>query len=163
MLVPAGGSRCAREGASSAVEPARGRRGPSSEAEPARGSVSPRARRTCSREREPSSEADLARGGALLGRSGEPRGPSWRGMCCVRTFCVMFEECLCFVFLQVLSRIPPVFQRTLVAVPDSSPRASVCVPVRFPQMLEPTGRAFFPPGRKCLSVGPRQQTRGSSP
>jgi hypothetical protein len=46
MLVTACGSRCAREGASSEAEPARGRWGPSSEAEPARGGVSPRARRT---------------------------------------------------------------------------------------------------------------------
>jgi hypothetical protein len=58
MLVPACGSRCAREGASSEAELARGglgpsseaelargRLGPSSEAEPARGGVSPRARR----------------------------------------------------------------------------------------------------------------------
>jgi hypothetical protein len=51
MHVPACGSWCAREGASSEAEPARGRRGPSSEgepsseAEPARGGVGPRARR----------------------------------------------------------------------------------------------------------------------
>jgi hypothetical protein len=84
MLVPMCGSKRAREGASSEAEPARGRRGPSS-------------------------EADLARGGALLGRSGGPRGPSRRGLCYVRVFRVMFEGCLCFVFLQVLSRIPPIF------------------------------------------------------
>jgi hypothetical protein len=58
--------------------------------------------------------------------------------------------------------IPPFF-RTLMAVPDSSPRASVGVPVRFPQTLEPADRTFFPPGCKCLSAGPRQRTRGSSP
>jgi hypothetical protein len=95
MLVPACGSRCAREGASSEAEPARGRRGPSSKAE------------TRSREREPSSEVDLARGGALLGRSGGPRGPSRRGLCCVRMFRVMFEECLCFVFFAGFKQDPP--------------------------------------------------------
>jgi hypothetical protein len=52
MLVPACGSRCACEGASSEAEPARGRRGPSSEAEPARGWSGP------------SSEAETARGSA---------------------------------------------------------------------------------------------------
>jgi hypothetical protein len=50
-----------------------------------------------------------------------------------------------------------------MAIPDSSPLASAGVPVRFPQMLEPTDRTLFPLGCKCLSVGPRQQTRGSSP
>jgi hypothetical protein len=86
MLVPACGRRCAREGASSEAEPARGRRGPASEADHARGG------------REPSSKVDLARGGALLGHFGGPRGRSRRGLCCVRMFCVMFEVCLCFVF-----------------------------------------------------------------
>jgi hypothetical protein len=86
MLVPACGSRCAREGASSEVEPAQGRRGPSS-------------------------EADLARGGALLGRSSGPRGPSRRGLCCVRTFCVMFEVCLCFVFFAGFKQDSPRFFR----------------------------------------------------
>jgi hypothetical protein len=59
--------------------------------------------------REPSSEADLARGGALLGRSGGPRGPSRRGLCCVRMFCVMFEECLCFVFFAGFKQDSPGF------------------------------------------------------
>jgi hypothetical protein len=72
MLVLVCGSRCAREGASSEADLARGGH-------------------------EPLSVADLARGGALLGHSGL-RGPSWRGLCCVRMFCVMFEVCLCFVF-----------------------------------------------------------------
>jgi hypothetical protein len=56
----------------------------SSEAEPARWG------------REPSSEADLARGGALLGRSGGPRGPPRRGPCCVCMSCVRLE--VSFVF-----------------------------------------------------------------
>jgi hypothetical protein len=34
----------------------------------------------------------------LLGRSGGPRGPSRRGLCCVHTFGVRFEVCLRFVF-----------------------------------------------------------------
>jgi hypothetical protein len=50
-----------------------------------------------------------------------------------------------------------------MAVPDSSPRASAGVPVRFPQMLEPTDRTLFPPSCKCLSAGPRQRTRGLAP
>jgi hypothetical protein len=50
-----------------------------------------------------------------------------------------------------------------MAVPDSSPRASVGVPVRVPQMLALADGTFFPPGCQCYSVGPRPQTRGSSP
>jgi hypothetical protein len=45
----------------------------------------------------------------------------------------------------------------------SSPRASAGVPVRVPQTLEPADGTFFPPGCQCLSVGPHQRTRGSSP
>jgi hypothetical protein len=110
MLVPACGSRCAHEGASSEAEPARGRRGPSSEAEPARGwrglsseagsargGVSPRARQTS------------LEGGALLGRSGGPWGPSRRGLCCVRMFCVRFKVCLCFVFFVGFKQDSPDF------------------------------------------------------
>jgi hypothetical protein len=48
-------------------------------------------------------------------------------------------------------------------LPDSSPRASAGLPLRFPQMLEPTNRTFFPPCLRTLSVGQRQRTRGSSP
>jgi hypothetical protein len=46
MLVHACGSRCAREGTSSEADPARGRCEPSSEADLIRGGLSPRARRT---------------------------------------------------------------------------------------------------------------------
>jgi hypothetical protein len=142
-------SRCICEGISSEAEPARGGRGPSSEAEPsrggrepsseaepARGSVSPRARRTLFEgEREPSSEADLVRGGreplseadlpeggALLGRSGGPQGPPWRGPCCVCAFCVRREVCFCVLrFYGFYVGLPLVFYGTLRAVPDSSP------------------------------------------
>jgi hypothetical protein len=98
MLVPACESRCAREGASSEAEPARGRRGPLSDAEPARGGVSPRARRT------------LLEGApcwtALVGRGGH------RGVGCAVCVCFVFcSRSVCVLcFLQVLSRIPPVFR-----------------------------------------------------
>jgi hypothetical protein len=46
MPVHACGRRCAREGTLSEADPARGRREPSSEADLARGGVIPRARRT---------------------------------------------------------------------------------------------------------------------
>jgi hypothetical protein len=94
MLVPACGSRCAREGSSSEVEPARGKRGRSSEAEPARGRRGPSSDADLARGgREPSSEADLARGDALLGRSDGPRGPPWRGLC--RACFVLGLRCVC--------------------------------------------------------------------
>jgi hypothetical protein len=38
------------------------------------------------------------------------------------------------------------FKGTPRAVPDSSPRASVGLPIRLPQMLEFTDRTFFPLG-----------------
>jgi hypothetical protein len=41
-----------------------------------------------------------------------------------------------------------------MAVPDSSPRASVGVSVGIPQMLMLADGAFFPSGRWCYSVGP---------
>jgi hypothetical protein len=52
------------------------------------------------------------------------------------------------------------FKGTPRAVPDSSPRASVGLPLRLPQMLEPTDRTFFPPGfanafRGAASADPR--------
>jgi hypothetical protein len=60
------------------------RRGPSSEAD-------------LTRERcEPSCEAEPARGGALLGRSGGLRGPPRRGLCRVCMFYVRFEVGLVF-------------------------------------------------------------------
>jgi hypothetical protein len=46
-----------------------------------------------------------------LGRSGGPRGPSRRGLCCVRTFCVRFEVCLCFVFFEGFKQDSPRFFR----------------------------------------------------
>jgi hypothetical protein len=49
-----------------------------------------------SKKREPSSEADLARGGTLVGRPNGPRGPPRRGLCRVCVFCVSLE--VCFVF-----------------------------------------------------------------
>jgi hypothetical protein len=97
MPVHACGIRCAREGTSSEAEACSREREPSSEAD------------ACSREREPSSEvdlvrrgreplseADLARGGALLGRSGGPRGPPRCGPCRVCMFCVRLEVCFAF-------------------------------------------------------------------
>jgi hypothetical protein len=77
--------------------PARGRRGASSEAEPARGGVSPRARRTLL-EGAPGWAALVGRGG----HHGVGCAVFVRFVLCSRSVCV-----LCF--LQVLSRIPPVF------------------------------------------------------
>jgi hypothetical protein len=97
---------------------------------------------------------------ALVGCGGH------RGVGCAVCICFVLDPRLglCFgVFLQVLSMIPPDFLGTLMAVPDSSPRAFAGVPARFPQMLEPTDRTLFPTGCKCLSMGMRQRTRGSSP
>jgi hypothetical protein len=48
-----------------------------------------------------------------------------------------------------------VVEGTLMIVPDSSPRASVGVSVRIPQMLTLADGTFFPPGRWCYSVRPR--------
>jgi hypothetical protein len=79
------------------VKEPRGGREPSSEAEPARGGREPSSEADLAGGgREPSSEADLARGGALLGCSGEPRGPSRHGLCCVRMFWVMFRGVFVF-------------------------------------------------------------------
>jgi hypothetical protein len=116
---------------SSEADPARGGVGASGEADPARGSV------------YPSSEADLTRGRPLCCHGG-PRGPPGSWLCCVCALGVRVD--LCFAFLQVLSGFPLVISGTLMVVPDSSPQASVGVPVRFPQMLEPADRMSFPPG-----------------
>jgi hypothetical protein len=81
MIVPTCGSWCAREGASS-------------EAEPARGGVSPRAR------------WNLLEGAfdwaTLVGRGGHRS--AGRAVCAC-----LGKRCVLFCFLQVLSRIPPVF------------------------------------------------------
>jgi hypothetical protein len=107
MPVPACESRCAREGASSEAEPARGRRGPSSEAEPTRGGVSPRARRNpleggvSPRARQNPLEGafDWA---TLVGHGGHRS--VGRAVCAC-----LGKRCVLFCFLQVLSKIPPVF------------------------------------------------------
>jgi hypothetical protein len=159
MLVHACGSRCAREGTSSEAELARGRRGPSSEAE------------ACSRECEPSSEADLvrrgreplseadpARGGALLGRSGGLRGPPRCGSYRVCMFCVRLEVCFA-VFAGFKHDSSRFFRGPSLVIPDSNPRASAGVSVRFPQMLKPTDRTLSPwlqaPFRGAASADPR--------
>jgi hypothetical protein len=85
-------------------------REPSSEAEPARGGREPSSEAEPARGgREPSSEAEPARGGALSGRTGGPWGPSLRGLCCVRMFWVMLGECLCFVFFAYFKQDSPGF------------------------------------------------------
>jgi hypothetical protein len=106
MPVPACGSRCACEGASSEAETrsreegtlerggtrSRGRE-PSSEAEPARGGVRPRARQNL---------LEGAFDWATRWATGATA--AWAMPCvCLRKRCVL----LCF--LQVVSRIPPVF------------------------------------------------------
>jgi hypothetical protein len=55
---------------------------------------------------------------------------------------------------------PSLFKGTPTAFPDSSPPASVGLPLRLPQMLEPADRTFFPPGlanafREAASADPR--------
>jgi hypothetical protein len=64
-----------------------------------------------SRVREPSSAADLARGGPLLGRSSGARGPPRRGLCCVCTFCVRFEVCFAFCIFAGFKQDSPRFFR----------------------------------------------------
>jgi hypothetical protein len=62
-----------------------------------------------SREREPSSEADLTRGGRFVGPLWWAAGASWRELCCARMFCVRFGVCLCFVFFSGFKQDPPPF------------------------------------------------------
>jgi hypothetical protein len=139
------------------------------------GGVSPRARRTSLEGgREPSSEADLTRGGcdlsseadlargdALLCCFGGPWGPPWCGLCRACVLGSRLARVLRFFagfkqdFLGYLG--------TLMAVPDSSPRASAGVSVRIPRMLMLTDETFFPPRCQCSSMGPRQRTCGSCP
>jgi hypothetical protein len=104
MPVPACGSRYAREGAPSEAEPARGRRGPSSEAEHTRGGLSPRARRNPLEGALASSEANPLKGAfdwaTPVGRGGH-RSAGRALRACLGKRCIL-------LFLQVLSRIPPV-------------------------------------------------------
>jgi hypothetical protein len=66
--------------------------------------------RVRSREREPSSEADLARGGVLLGRPGGPRGPPQRGPCRVCVFRVRLEVCFVLFFAGFKQDSPRLFR-----------------------------------------------------
>jgi hypothetical protein len=164
--------------------PLEGGRDPRARWNPLEGGGDPRARRnpfegaralerggTRSRGREISSEADLTRGGVSPQR-GEPCsrgrliGPLWWAAGATAAWavpCVLRLE-VCFVcFLQVLSRVPPVFPGTLRAVLDSRPRASVGVPARLPQMLKPTDRTFFSSGCKCLPWGRVSGPAGLAP
>jgi hypothetical protein len=55
---------------------------------------------------------------------------------------------------------PSLFKGTPRAVPDSSPRAFVGLPLSLPQMKEPADRTFFPPDlanafRGAASADPR--------
>jgi hypothetical protein len=56
---------------------------------------------------------------------------------------------LCFVFFES-KWVPPGFLGTLMAVPDSSPRASAGVSVRIPQMLTLADGTSFPPD--CCAI-----------
>jgi hypothetical protein len=77
---------------------------------PLEGGVDPRARRTS------------LEGGALLGRSGGPWGPSRCGLCCVRMFCVRFGVCLCFVFFAGFKQDSPrLFRRPSWLSPTVAP------------------------------------------
>jgi hypothetical protein len=58
---------------------------------------------------------------------------------------------------------PHLFKGTLRAVPDSSPRASAGLPVRLPQMLEPTDRTSFPLVCKCFPWGRVSGPAGLAP
>jgi hypothetical protein len=90
MLVPACGSRRAREGASSEAEMS-----PRARRNPLEGGVNPRARRNLLE-----GALDWA---TLVGRGGHR---SVGRALCVR----LSKKCVSFSFFQVLSRIPPVFR-----------------------------------------------------
>jgi hypothetical protein len=93
---------------------------------------------------------------ALVGRGGY-RGVGYAMCACL----VLGSRCvLCFAFFAGFKRDSPSdFQGTLLAVPDSSPRASAGVPFRFPQMLKPSDRTVSPwlqmPFRGAASADPR--------
>jgi hypothetical protein len=134
MLVPACGSRCAREGASSEAEPARGGMIPRARRNPLEGGVDPRARRTSLEGGvSPRARRTLLEGApcwaALVGRGGH------HGLGC--TMCVRFvlgSRCVCVLcFLHVLSRVPLRF-------------------FRGPSWLSPTGGASRVLGLKILRV-----------
>jgi hypothetical protein len=137
-----GGARSRGSVPSNEAEPVRGKRTSSNGTDPARG------------RRASSSEAKPARGDLQEGRLGGPLRslrhgpyPAWLGK-------------VCLALLRVLSGDFPVVKGTPWAVPDISPRASVGLPLRLPQMLEPTDRTFFPPCfanafRGAASVDPR--------
>jgi hypothetical protein len=103
MLVPACGSSCTREGASSKAEPARGSRGPSSEAEPARGGVSPRARRTSPeggvspRARRTSPEGGVSPRARRTCSRGRLVGPLWWATGAIAAWAVLCAYVLCYV------------------------------------------------------------------
>jgi hypothetical protein len=62
-----------------------------------------------------------------------------------RAPCVRLSEMrLALVFCRFQAGFPQLFQGTLRAVPDSSPRASAGLPARPSQMLKPTDRMSFP-------------------
>ena len=98
-----------------------------------------------------------------MGRLGGPLGPPRRGPCPAWLVTCMVRLSVFRCGCGIKRGFPRCFKGTPRAVPDSSPRASAGLPLRLPQMLEPTDRTFFPPCLRTLSVGPRQRTRGSSP
>jgi hypothetical protein len=150
---------------SSEAEPrSRGRPAPERGGTSLEGASSPRARRNLTRGGDqPSSEAEVFRCGAVpLERSGVLREGGWAG-CLVGRWvhqshgpvslsCVHFRF-VCVLFFCESKRVFPGCLGTLMVVPDSSPRASVGVFVRTPQMLMLTNGTFFPPGCWCYFVG----------
>jgi hypothetical protein len=148
MPVPACGSKCACEGASSEVEVS-----PRARRNPLEGGVSPRARRN-PLEGGVSPRAEPARGrrspleGAFdwatpVGRGGH-RSVGHALCACLGKRCVLL------LFFAGFKQDSPDFLGDPQGCPDSSPRASAGMPARLPQMLTPTDRTSFPPGCKCL-------------